>query len=70
MATRAELQLFGTPAIDPNRVYRLAEACRILQISDTTMRRWLKSGFIRGAHLGHEWRFLGSHLIDSLNKVR
>ena len=66
--------MYGHPddvgEIIPNRVYKLKEACDLLRISDTTMRRWLMEDRIRGARFGRQWRFLGSHLIDSLNKMR
>ena len=53
----------------PNKVYTLMQTCALLQISEPTMRRWLKLGRVRGAQLGREWRFLGSQILDSLNRV-
>ncbi|MEA2640327.1 MAG: Helix-turn-helix domain [Chloroflexota bacterium] len=53
--------------IRPNAVYTLAEVCRILKISDATMRRWLKSGKIRGARVGRAYRVLGSQLLEALS---
>ena len=56
--------------IIPNKVYTLGQACQLFQISEPTMRRWLKRGVVKGAQLGREWRFLGSQLIVSLNGMR
>jgi excisionase family DNA binding protein len=39
--------------IRPNAVYTLAEVCEILNISDATMRRWIKSSQIRTSKVGH-----------------
>lgn len=60
--------LYREPII-PLRVYTLAEVVEMLNISDSTARRWLSNGQLRGAKLGKEWRFLGSHLIDALQSA-
>ena len=52
--------------IRPNAVYTLAEVCDILQVSDATMRRWLKTGKIRAARVGRAYRVLGSRLLEAL----
>jgi excisionase family DNA binding protein len=51
----------------PNAVYTLAEVCEILQISDATMRRWLKTGKIRAARVGRAYRVLGNQLLQALS---
>lgn len=52
--------------IVPNRVYTFRQARELLMVSEPTFRKWLQTGRVRGAQLGHEWRFLGSQLIDAL----
>ncbi len=53
-------------AIQPNVVYTLREACQILQVSEATMRRWLKEGKIASARIGRGYRFLGTQLLEAL----
>jgi len=52
--------------IQPGAVYTLAEACEILQVSEATLRRWLKDGRLPSARIGRGYRFLGSQLLDAL----
>jgi excisionase family DNA binding protein len=55
-----------TIGIQPGAVYTLAEACNILQVSEATLRRWLKDGRLPSARIGRGYRFLGSQLLDAL----
>jgi excisionase family DNA binding protein len=52
--------------IVPNAVYTLKEVEEILQVSDATMRRWLKEGKARSARMGRAYRFLGRQLLEML----
>jgi excisionase family DNA binding protein len=53
--------------IRPNAVYTIRDVCRILKVSDATMRRWVKDGKIRGSRVGRAYRFLGSQLLTALD---
>lgn len=51
--------------IRPHRVYTLSEVRQIFQVSDATLRRWLKDGKLRSARVGRAYRFLGSQLLEA-----
>lgn len=58
--------MLDAPAIAADGIYTLQEACRFLRISEATARRWLKDGRLRGRKIGRDYRFLGRHLLQSL----
>ena len=47
----------------PNAVYTTAEAKDLLKISDSTIKRLLKSGILRANKVGKQYRILGRELI-------
>lgn len=49
--------------IHPNAVYTTAETQTILKISDSTVKRMLKSGLIRANKVGGQYRILGKELL-------
>ena len=53
-------------ALSSEGVYTLQEACRFLRISESTARRWIKEGRLRGRKIGRDYRFLGRDLLDAL----
>lgn len=54
--------------IEPQRVYNLQEARKVLDLSDATFRLLMKRGEIKGKKLGRQWRFLGSDLLNVLKR--
>lgn len=50
----------------PGELYTLQEACRVLRVSEPTVRRWIKGGRLRARKIGRDYRILGSDLLDSL----
>lgn len=52
--------------IRPNEVYTTAEAEQLLKISNSTMKRQLKSGLIRANKIGKQYRILGHELLRLL----
>ena len=57
------------PEILPNAVYTLEEACQILQIHDSTARRWIKRGDIPARKIGRGYRFLGFDLLSAMERI-
>lgn len=46
-----------------NWIYTSAQVCELLQISDSTLRRWVKAGKLPYAQLGKGYRFWGKDLL-------
>jgi len=51
--------------ISPGELYTLREACRVLRVSEPTVRRWVKTGRLRARKIGRDYRFLGSELLGA-----
>ena len=49
--------------INLNEVYTTSEAQKLLKISESTMKRLLKSGLIRANKVGGQYRILGKELL-------
>lgn len=49
--------------INHNEVYTTTEAQKLLKISESTMKRMLKSGLIRANKVGGQYRILGKELL-------
>jgi excisionase family DNA binding protein len=47
----------------PNAVYTTEEAEKLLKISNSTMKRMLKSGLIKANKVGKQYRILGLELL-------
>lgn len=52
-----------TQEILPNAVYTTEEAEKLLKISNSTMKRMLKSGLIKANKVGKQYRILGLELL-------
>ena len=53
--------------IKPNAVYTTAEAQEVLKISNSTMKRLLKSGLIKANKIGKQYRIFGHELLSLLS---
>ena len=51
----------------PNEVYTTAEAEQLLKISNSTMKRMLKTGLIHANKIGKQYRILGHELLRLLS---
>lgn len=58
-----------TQEILPNAVYTTEEAERLLKISNSTMKRMLKSGLIKANKVGKQYRILGLELLRLVSPV-
>lgn len=55
------------PAIEENQVYTPKESQTLLKISPSTMTRMIKSGLIRAAKVGKQYRIMGKELLRILS---
>ena len=55
------------PEIKPNEVYTPKEAEALLKVSNSTMKRMLKSGLLRANKIGKQYRILGHELLQMLS---
>jgi excisionase family DNA binding protein len=55
------------PAIEENQVYTPKESQELLKISPSTMTRMIKSGLIRAAKVGKQYRIMGKELLRVLS---
>lgn len=53
--------------IDENAVYTPKESQKLLKISPSTMTRMIKSGLIRAAKVGKQYRIMGKELLRILS---
>ena len=53
--------------IQENAVYTPKESQEILKISQSTMTRMIKKGFIRAAKVGKQYRIMGKELLRVLS---
>lgn len=49
--------------IKPNEVYTTEETERLLKISNSTIKRMLKSGLLRANKVGKQYRILGHEIL-------
>ncbi len=52
-----------TEEIKPNAVYTTGETEKILKISNSTMKRLLKSGMLKANKVGKQYRILGLEIL-------
>lgn len=50
--------------IKPNEVYTTSETQELLKISNSTIKRMIKNGLIKGAKVGGQYRFLGHDILN------
>lgn len=53
--------------IRSNEVYTTVEAQKLLKISKSTMKRFLKNGLIKASKIGKQYRILGHELLRLLS---
>ena len=53
--------------IDPNEIYTTQETQDLLKISNSTMKRLLKSGLIKANKIGGQYRILGKEILKSVS---
>jgi excisionase family DNA binding protein len=53
--------------IKPNEVYTTEETQKLLKISNSTVKRMLKSGLLRANKVGKQYRILGHELLRLLS---
>jgi excisionase family DNA binding protein len=51
------------PQINPYEVYTTEETERLLKISNSTIKRMLKSGLLRANKVGKQYRIMGHELL-------
>lgn len=49
--------------IKPNIVYTVSETQKLLKVSNSTIKRLLKRGLIRGNKVGRQYRILGREIL-------
>jgi len=50
-------------SIEPSAVYTTGETQKILKVSESTVKRLLKRGFLRANKVGGQYRILGQELL-------
>lgn len=55
------------PEIKPNEVYTTKESEALLKVSNSTIKRMLKTGFLRANKIGKQYRILGHELLHMLS---
>jgi excisionase family DNA binding protein len=55
------------PEIKPNEVYTTEETQQLLKVSNSTVKRMLKSGLLRANKIGKQYRILGHELLRLLS---
>jgi excisionase family DNA binding protein len=53
--------------VEEHEVYTPQETITLLKISDSTFRRLVRSGVLRAAKIGGQYRILGKHILQMLN---
>lgn len=56
-----------TEEIKPSGVYTTAETMALLKVSQSTIKRLLKRGLIRGNKIGGQYRILGKEILRTLS---
>lgn len=59
----ALISVYSMSEIHPNEVYTTKEAEELLKVSNSTMKRLLKSGLLRANKVGKQYRILGHELL-------
>lgn len=57
------------PEIKPNEVYTTQETQDLLKVSNSTLKRLIKSGLIKANKIGGQYRFLGHNLLQMFSPV-
>jgi excisionase family DNA binding protein len=51
------------PEIKPNEIYTTQETQELLKVSNSTIKRMLKSGLLRANKVGKQYRILGHEIL-------
>lgn len=60
-------QFYPMPEIKANEVYTTEETEKLLKVSNSTVKRMLKSGLLRANKIGKQYRILGHELLRLLS---
>lgn len=52
--------------LDREKLLTLEEICEILKVGQSTFRRWISEGKVKGIKVGRQWRFSTKILADIL----
>jgi excisionase family DNA binding protein len=55
--------------IKPNEVYTTQETQKLLKISNSTIKRMLKSGLLRANKIGKQYRIMGHEILRLVSPV-
>jgi len=55
--------------IKPNEIYTTQETQELLKISNSTIKRMLKSGLLRANKIGKQYRILGHEILHLVSPV-
>lgn len=59
--------MIGMPSIELTKaLYSVKEACKILNVSDDTIRRMIKTGQLEGVKVSFQWRVKRDSLLKYL----
>ena len=53
--------------IDPNEIYTTGETQKILKVSSSTLKRFLKNGLIRANKVGGQYRIWGHEILKAIS---
>jgi len=56
--------------MEDERFYTIKEVAELLKVSDGGVRKWLKTGKLKGIKLGRIWRIKKSDLEEYINERR
>ncbi len=56
--------------MEDERFYTIKEVAELLKVSDGGVRKWLKTGKLKGIKLGRIWRIKKSDLDEFVNERR
>jgi len=56
--------------MEDERFYTIKEVAELLKVSDGGVRKWLKTGKLKGIKLGRIWRIKNSDLDEFVNERR
>jgi DNA binding domain, excisionase family len=54
--------------VEPTALYSAGELARVLQVSEKTIRRWLRASDLMGVKAGGQWRIRGSSVLRFLER--
>jgi len=55
--------------IEPNKIYTVPEAAKLLGIHPETVKRYIREGKIKARKIGHGYKIIGQSIINAVNAV-